>query len=696
MVEGCWLVFSSQTARMVRQMRAKSVAIMVGVVVATALPQGVWSLGGQGTPRSHAPLRELPRIVNRPMSNGPARFVDAKAGKDSNPGSEDRPWSTINHALKQLRAGDTLCLRAGSYFENVYCAVAGTREKPITIRAYPGERVVIDGGMPEFQTDPASCWEPLDDGEYRSTGVYRNIRDVLGAFADSNIGLQTYWHRQDLVADNELWILNKETRAIDPVYCGPGLWYDKQSGRIHCRLAHTHIDNEQVPNYSGETDPRKLPLVIAPFGSLPLHVDQARHVRLQDLAIRGGGFDTIELNFGIDLVFDNITAFCATYGIRARATGPLKVVNCGFHGGIPPWAFRDENSLHTTSSHHYPPFVPQPGTEARNIARLNTHALLVTEGSYEFEVFYFPRNHDWDIAHSTFTDGHDGVYLSGHGIRFHHNHVHAIQDDAIYLSSPVHYASDDIHIFQNLITRSLMAFGCHSRGGPTGNIYVYRNVADLREGVNISRPRPDLPHGRLGNYHIFLVHGRKLLGIESMFFYQNTLISPASPDAFAHRLLTATAQETTRRVFNNVFVYLNRYGWLRQYKGVGNDVLADGNLHWCVDPSVDLPDGFLDKVRNSKFSQANKEQYPPGWASKSIVADPRLVKFDRDGKAACDYRLREDSPAIGAGIVLPDALEDPLRPKHAAQPDIGALPRGAEILMTGRFKTPDRALEKGK
>ena len=171
-----------------------------------------------------------------------------------------------------------------------------------------------------------------------------------------------------------------------------------------------------------------------------------------------------------------------------------------------------------------------------------------------------------------------------------------------------------------------------------------------------------------------------------MFFYQNTFISPASPDAFAHRLLTATAPETKRRVFNNVCVYLNRYGWLRQYKGVGNDVQADGNLHWCLDTSVEVPDGFLDKVRNSKFSEANKQQYPPGWSSRSFVADPRLVKFDRDANAVCDYRLQENSPAIGAGIVLPDELEDPLRPKDGARPDIGALPRGAGMFAAGRLE----------
>ena len=632
---------------------------------------------------SHPPLHRIPPPSERSLPDGPAFYVDPDAGKDANEGSLESPWKTINHALTQIVAGDTLVLRKGTYFENIYCAISGTEEKPITIRAHPGETVIIDGGLPEFQTDPAACWEPLENGEYRSTRVYRNIRDVLGSFEDSNIGLQTYWYREDLIAENEMWIRNKETRSIEFVYCGPGLWYNKQTGRIHCRLAHTNIDNPDVPNYRGETDPRKLPLVVAPFASLPLRVDQAQHVRFQDLVIRGGGFDTIELSFGIDIEFDNVTVFCATYGIRARATGPLKITDSGFHGGIPPWGFRDENSLHSPTRTSYPPFIPAADTEARNIARLNTHALLVTEGTYEFEVFAYPRNHHWEISHCDFTDGHDGVYLSGSHIHFHHNRIRSIQDDAIYLSSPSLYFCDDIHIYQNLITKSLMAFGCHSRGGPVGNIYIYRNIADLREGVNISRPRPDLPHGRLGNYHIYLTHGRKLLGMESIFFYQNTWISPASPDAFAHRMLASTAPESQRRVFNNICLYTNRYGWLRPYKNIENDVQCDGNLHWCLDPAVKAPADFLTKVNQSKFSAANKQNYPSGWCAHDIVAEPKLINLESIARS--DYRLSADSPAIAAGVVLPAEWSDPLRPNDAGQkPDIGALPLNGKPLRAGR------------
>lgn len=290
------------------------------------------------------------------MKDGSFYVVDSEAGSDAGPGSKDRPWATISHALSQIEAGDTLYLREGSYFENVYCAVAGKESQPITIRSWPGERVFVEGGMAEFQHSPATAWEPFPDGaegEFISTGTFRNIRDVVGLFGDSNIGLQTYWHVADLRASNEMWIVDKETRSVAPVYCGPGLWYNKQTGRVHVRLAHTHIDNPAVENYSGETDPRKLPLVIAPFASVPLFVDQAMNVRFQDLVIRGGGLNSVVLQFGVNVEFDNVTVYAGTYGIRARSTGPFRMVNSGVHGNIPPWGFRNENSLHTYTARYY-------------------------------------------------------------------------------------------------------------------------------------------------------------------------------------------------------------------------------------------------------------------------------------------------------------------------------------------------------
>src|SRR5437867_9794106 len=77
---------------------------------------------GTGTFASHPALRPLPELTKRPIANGPAFFVDPVHGRDDAAGIEGAPWQTINHALKQLSAGDTLYLRGGVYREQVYCA----------------------------------------------------------------------------------------------------------------------------------------------------------------------------------------------------------------------------------------------------------------------------------------------------------------------------------------------------------------------------------------------------------------------------------------------------------------------------------------------------------------------------------------------------------------------------------------------
>jgi len=658
---------------------------------------------------SHPPQRPLPKPSGRPMGQGRALFADPAKGHDANDGSKDMPWRTINHALALLAPGDTLYLRGGSYFENVYCAIAGTKDKPITIRSYPGEVATIDGGIPEFQTGPARAWEVVDEGlgEYRSVKAYKNLRDVIGRFGDSNVGLQTYWYAMDLRARNEAWIPSEAT-FIEPIYCGPGIFYDKQTGRIHCRLAHTTLafppektSNFHLDHYRGETDPRKLPLVIAPFNSRPLFVDQAMYVCFQDLVFCGGGHETVNLRFGVGLEFDGCTIYCGTYGIWSKGTGPLKMTNCGVYGMMAPWFFRDENSSYAYSATVYPPFVgeatsgevagKQTATKprvVRHIARLTTHAVLVTEGGYEFETFYYPHNHDWEVSYCEFTDAHDGIYPSGRDIHFHHNWVDEIQDDAVYLSSPTPYVSDKVYIYQNLISTATSAFGLHARGGPGGDIYVFRNVVDMRRPVRFcrtpERPNGGIERGRL----VFNVHSADhMIHVERFYLYHNTCLFPFFHihASYLGGMLGGWLPDTPRRIFNNLSVFYGgggRYPTLQLGKRDQGDLQVDGNLHWSLTAGKAPQHDWLKTAREHPLALANKERYPPGLLANEFAADPMLTKVSEDPDAVNDYRLRPGSPAIGKGVALPAQWMDPLRPMEGS-PDIGAIPFGGEVLKVG-------------
>lgn len=662
---------------------------------------------------SHPPLRPLPKASDRPLPVAAVFFVDPTKGDDSAAGSKDAPWRTINASLPKLSAGDTLCLRGGSYFENVYCAIAGTAEKPIVIRSHPGEIATIDGGLSVFQTAPETAWEPAPDGvpgEYRSTSVFKNIRDVLGLFGDSNIGLQTYWYRMDMQAENELWIPNPET-FVEPVYCGPGLWFDKQSGRIHVRLAHTKLalpaeSTHQLTQYSGETDPRQMPLVIAPFGSVPLKIDQAMHVRFEDLVFRGGGRATIDLEFGVDITFERCTIYAGNVGIESKGTGPLKMTHCGVHGMIAPWMWRTENSLYAYSGKVYPPFVGEAAEPertgatktaekqvVRHISRLPTHAVLVTEGGYEFETFYHPHNHDWDISYCEFTEGHDGVYLSGRDIHFHHNLVDNLQDDAIYVSSPTPYISDNIFAYQNLIRQAVCGFGAHARGGPGGRIYLFRNVIDLRANLQFSRPSKAKPAGdTFTGHNSWLVHNPDhILHMEHIYFYHNTTLTPVGHiyGAYTSGMPFAAAPDAERRVFNNLCAYTGlskQYPIAYGYKRDTGNVALDGNLHWHSNPAVKVP-AAADYFKNSRthpLSELNKSHYPDGWDAHSVVGDPQFLSFSTDPSVTVDLRVKPGSPALKAGVPIPAEWPDPLRPaEDGARPDIGAYREGDEPLKVG-------------
>ncbi len=76
------------------------------------------------------------------------RYV-SPAGDDDNPGTLDRPWRTLTHALRRIYLGQVLFVRGGTYREHIdhIRLHPGTAEKPITVLAYPGENPVLVGTL---------------------------------------------------------------------------------------------------------------------------------------------------------------------------------------------------------------------------------------------------------------------------------------------------------------------------------------------------------------------------------------------------------------------------------------------------------------------------------------------------------------------------------------------------------------------
>ena len=69
------------------------------------------------------------------------------SGSDSASGTLSAPFQTARKLVSSLKPGETGCLEAGTYNENVTFRTAGTATAPITLASYPGQTATIVGRM---------------------------------------------------------------------------------------------------------------------------------------------------------------------------------------------------------------------------------------------------------------------------------------------------------------------------------------------------------------------------------------------------------------------------------------------------------------------------------------------------------------------------------------------------------------------
>jgi len=100
---------------------------------------------GAGTAACAVAVILLLTRMPAPAASGGGTYYVSTAGSDSNPGSQQSPWRTIQHAANTVNAGATVFVFGGVYNEAVTFPHSGTVSAPITFESYPGQVAVIDG-----------------------------------------------------------------------------------------------------------------------------------------------------------------------------------------------------------------------------------------------------------------------------------------------------------------------------------------------------------------------------------------------------------------------------------------------------------------------------------------------------------------------------------------------------------------------
>jgi hypothetical protein len=113
--------------------RAAGICLVLVVLAASAAR-------GNASPVLDGPGAGLPPLL--PPSIGLIYYVST-TGNDSNDGTFDLPWRTVQHALDTLLPGETALVRGGNYSENLYMSRDGAPSAPITVAGYQRERPVL-------------------------------------------------------------------------------------------------------------------------------------------------------------------------------------------------------------------------------------------------------------------------------------------------------------------------------------------------------------------------------------------------------------------------------------------------------------------------------------------------------------------------------------------------------------------------
>lgn len=633
-------------------------------------------------------------------------------------GSLDDPYHSISTALGDADGGRNVYLREGRYIESVVAVnVSGTENDKIIVKPYRHERVTIDCLIEDFLHPTSTAyWERFVAGgpdEYVWTQTFTGIKEQIrrGAFLDTHqhTKLVAYDQVGDLRADNELdlrdlpagdnhvWVAQTNAAGVAELvptnpkrfrswmYMGPGLWFDPSDGTVHIRLSHTHNHVLGWPDYTGPTNPNEVRLALSREETHALFLRGCHHIQFKDLDFRFGDEDTIRLRNCSNIEFDHVNIRAASRAIRLEVNdkpfpdgteeqnADIVFQHCEIDGGTPTWFFRSDRK----DAYNFTPVADAGATlPQRNQLGFSTTGVLISSRRNASNIH---------IHHCKIFNGHD-VCVFGEQMRFHHNWVHNINDDALFMGSDPSGADDDAPateppetnnawVYRNVITQSLTALSFGTKK-PVGQIRIFRNLFDLRSPTLGIRPR-----------HAFdnpLRHGQfyKSNGPEGPFdLWHNTCLTlnagatylAGEPDelndaGFNHY---ASVQDHDgvpagrRRAFNNIFVAAYPFeGLARPVAFLPTNVLGptDGNTYCRVGPSPAPPDptaptdptsppaqgvqAFVVRGDPRAYFTVAAYETDHGWEEQGRLADPGFVSHDN----WAGYPYPDDDLRLQGGI----------------------------------------------
>ncbi len=139
-------------------------------------------------------VRALSRYPSPSDSPSPAAVITvnntyyvSNSGSDSNQGTKESPFRTIQKAADIVKPGDTVSVRGGTYNEKVTIKNSGTQKSYIIFQNYPEETPVIDGKGLVPDSDTGLIY--ISDKSYIKISGF-NISDYVSSTAAVPVGIR--------------------------------------------------------------------------------------------------------------------------------------------------------------------------------------------------------------------------------------------------------------------------------------------------------------------------------------------------------------------------------------------------------------------------------------------------------------------------------------------------------------------------
>jgi len=479
-------------------------------------------------------LAAFSRIALKTTSKQTTHYYVSPNGSDQNTGSLNSPWQTLEYALGKLSPGDILNLREGVYYEHgITSSINGTAAAPITIQSYPGERAVIDGGVPYFENVPNDEWELVNSNIhlYRSRRAFDEGFDFVRAWlVDDDVQLVEYESAQNLESTNY-----GPLNGLAPFYMGPGLQL-RSNGRIYIRLAYNPNDlsdaaGNPIAPIPGDINPNHNKLAVF-FSNTIFKLEGASYLHFKDLDFSHAEYIIDARSGSHHITLSGCRLNYGNQGLVIRENShSWEIYNCEFNNGVPDYIY---------------------WTDVKN------RDIDVTEAYPEFQSAAINGPiPDFYIHHNLFRNGFDGVTIDEGttNARITENYFKQLRDDSINLSRGIGH----VEVAHNMFWRVMGGISNLSSDQAPGPVYIHHNVIDNSAYQRGGRPgnyrQDNWPAWTIGSPFSAHDEGNKASWWR---LYNNTIVTRQDP---GHQWSPAGPDEVTgnpeKYVFNNIFYILD-------------------------------------------------------------------------------------------------------------------------------------------